>query len=106
MRFVWRLGAWVTCGVVYVAHIAYEHFRLCNSPFATALDVTKAVALGAFLLAVAATVHAAIVSSHAPFWQFLIALVAWPIITAVPAFVVALAIAAVFARFPGKRPAE
>jgi len=106
MRFAWRLGAWVTCGVVYGAHIAYEHFRLRNSPFATAWHVAMAVALGAFFLAVAATVHAAMVSSHAPLWQFLIALVAWPIITAVPAFVVALAIAAVLARFPRKRLAE
>jgi hypothetical protein len=106
MRFAWRLGAWVICGVAYVAHIAYEHFRLCNSPFATALDAAKAVGLGAFFLAVAATVHATMVSSHAPLWQFLIALIAWPIVTAVPAFVVALAIAAVLARFPRRRVAE
>jgi len=106
MRFAWRLGAWVTCGLAYMAHIAYEHSRLGNSPFATALHVAMAVALGAFFLAVAATTHAAMVSSHAPLWQFLIALLAWPIITAVPAFVVALAIAAVLARFSGKRLAE
>ena len=103
MRFIWRLGAWIACGLAYAAHIAYEHFRLHSSTFATALRVAMAVALGAFLLAIAATIHAATVSSHAPLWQFLIALVAWPIITALPAFIVALAIAVVLARFPRKR---
>lgn len=106
MRFTWRLAAWVGCGAVYVAHIAYEHFRLRSPIVVTALHVALAVAFGAFLLAIAATIHAVTVPSHAPLWQFLIALVAWPIITAVPAFVVALAIAAVLGRFPRKRLAE
>jgi hypothetical protein len=106
MRFTWRLAAWVGCGAVYVAHVAYEHFRLRSRSFVTALHVALAVAFGACLLAIAATIHAATVPSHAPLWQFLIALIAWPIITAVPAFVVALAIAAVLGRFPRKRLAE
>ena len=65
-----------------------------------------AVALGAFLLAVAATVHAMMVSSHAPYWRFLVALVVWPIVTALPAFLVALAVAALLARLPTKRLAR
>jgi hypothetical protein len=36
----------------------------------------------------AATTHAVIVSEHAPFARFLGALVAWPLITGVPAFLV------------------
>ena len=64
-----------------------------------------AVALGAFLLAVNATMHAAMVPSHAPYWRFLLALVVWPVVTALPAFVVALAVAAVLARLPTKRSA-
>jgi len=34
------------------------------------------------------------VPSHAPYWRHLLALVAWPVLTAVPAFVVALVTAA------------
>jgi hypothetical protein len=99
----WRLAAWVASGAMFAAHIGYEHFRLNNSPRATALDAAMAVAVGAFLLAVAATVHAMTAPSHAPYWRYLLALVAWPIITALPAFLVALAVAAALARLPTKR---
>jgi hypothetical protein len=52
-----------------------------------------AVALGAFALAVAANVHGVwVASSHQRALAF--ALVAWPALTAVPAFVVALGAAA------------
>src|SRR5689334_20339278 len=54
----WRLAAWVASAVIYATHIAYEHFRLHNSPRAIALHVATAVAIGAFGLAVMATVHA------------------------------------------------
>jgi hypothetical protein len=99
----WRLAAWVASAAVAAAHICYEHFRLNNSPRATALHAAVAVALGAFLLAVAATVHAAMVPSHAPYWRYLLALVLWPIITALPAFLVALALAALLARLQRRR---
>lgn len=89
LRF-WRLAAWAVCAVVYAAHIAYEHFRLNSRPVRTAAHAAIAVAIGAFLLAVGAAVHAAFWSSYAPYWRYPIAFVAWPIITAVPAFVVAL----------------
>jgi len=96
-RFAWRLAAWVVSAVAFAAHIGYEHFRLRDSPRATALHAAAAVAVGAFLLAAAATVHAATVVSHAPYWRFLLALVLWPIITALPAFLVALVAGAVLA---------
>jgi hypothetical protein len=91
----WRLAAWVASAVVYFVHIAYEHFRLENSPTTTAIHVALAVALGGLLLAVAATRHAALVSEHAPLTRFLVALVAWPLITGVPALLVTLAITCV-----------
>ena len=99
----WRLAAWVVSGLVFAAHIGYEHFRLNNPPRTTALHASLAAALGAFLLAVAATVHAVMVPSHAPYWLFLVALVVWPIITAVPAFLVARIVTAVLDRLPTKR---
>jgi hypothetical protein len=81
----WRLAAWGASGLVYAAHIGYEQYRLGNSVVVTAMRVAMAVALGAFLLAVGATVHSALVPSQVPQWRFLIALIIWPVITAVPA---------------------
>ena len=99
MRVTWNRLGFLASAVAFAVHIGYEHFSLGNSPRATALHAAIAVALGAFLLAVAATLHAVMVPSHAPYWQFLLALVVWPIITALPAFLVAVAVAAVLARF-------
>src|SRR5437867_8056210 len=65
MRFIWRLAAWAASAAVYAGHIGYERFRLANSPRATALHAALAVALGTFLLAVNATLHATTVPSHA-----------------------------------------
>jgi hypothetical protein len=103
MRFAWRLAAWIACGIAYAGHIVYLQFKFRKPPLSTALHAAMAVALGALLLALAATVHAVMVASHAPYWQFLIALILWPLITALPAFVVALSAAWVLARFRGKR---
>jgi hypothetical protein len=88
----WRLAAWLASGAIYAAHIGYEHFRLRNPAYKTALHVALAVALGAFGLALAASAHELWV---APVYRrsLAIAFVAWPAITAVPAFLVALAIA-------------
>src|SRR5438876_5458596 len=70
LRSMWRLAAWMASAAVYAAHVGYEHFRLSNPPGATARHAAMAAALGAFLLAVAATVHKSIVVSHAPYWRF------------------------------------
>ena len=99
MRFPWRLAAWIACGVAYAAHIVCLQFKFRKSPLGTARHAAMAVALGAFLLALAAAVHALMVASHAPYWQFLVALIVWPVITAGPAFVVALSAAWVLGRF-------
>jgi len=96
-QFRWRLAAWGVSAAVYAAHIAYEHFRLRNRATALALHVALAAALGAFLLAAAATLHAMRLSSHAPYWLYLLALVLWPLMTGVPAFVVAFVGAKVLA---------
>ncbi|HEY8175648.1 MAG TPA: hypothetical protein VIF32_08150 [Gemmatimonadaceae bacterium] len=93
----WRWAAWVVSGVVFAAQIGYEHFRLRYSPRTTALHAALASAIGGFGLAVAASVHKLMVSSALEA-KWLIAFVAWPAITFVPAFVVAFAVAAVLAR--------
>jgi len=100
---LWRLAAWVASGVVALAQIGYEHFRLGSSPRSTALHAAGAVALGAFGLALAANVHSLLAPAQGQRLP-LIALVAWPVVTAVPAFLAALVLAAVLARlFGGNR---
>jgi hypothetical protein len=93
-RVAWRLAAWVISAVAFGAHIGYEHVRLRSSSRTTALHASLAVGLGAFGLAVAATVHAQAAHKHFPAF----ALVLWPLLTALPAFVVALAAAAILTR--------
>ncbi len=95
---LWRLAAWVASAAVAAAQIWYEHYRMGSAPRPTALHAAGAVALGAFGLAVAANIRwlfAARQGQHVP----LLALVAWPVITAVPAFLGALAVAAALNRF-------
>jgi hypothetical protein len=94
MQFFWRLSAFIISGVVFAAHIAYEHFRLRNTARSTAWHVSLAVALGGFALALVANIHdLGSASGYRP--RMLIALVAWPLLTAVPAFIIALVLAAV-----------
>ena len=97
-RFAWRLTSWVVCAAVFTMHLWHERFRLNQAPRALALHAAAAVALGAFLLAAAAGVHAMTVPSHAPYARFLAALVLWPLITGVPAFLVALLAGVLLAR--------
>src|SRR5437879_13815924 len=86
LRVTWRLAAWIISAAVFAAQVWYEHTRLRSAPRTAALHVSLAVALGALALAVTGRVHSAL------------ALVAWPVVTAVPAFVVAFASAAALAR--------
>lgn len=96
---LWRLAAWMVSGVAYVAHIAYEHFRLRSSPRSTALHAAVAVAIGAFGLALAGMIHSLVsTSAIRPTW--LLALVLFPVVTGVPAFLGALVAAAVLQRLP------
>jgi hypothetical protein len=93
MRSFWRLSAFVISAVVFAAHIVYEHFRLRNTARPTAWHASAAVAFGAFALALVANIHdLRSASGYRP--RMLIALVAWPLLTAVPAFIVALVVAA------------
>lgn len=99
---LWRLAAWLVSGGVYAAHIGYEHFRLRNSPRSAALHVAVAVAIGAFALAVAGMIHSlSTASSIRPTW--LLALVLFPAVTAVPAFLGGLVAAATLLHLSRKR---
>ena len=99
----WRLAAWIVCGAAYAAHIGYEHFSLRHSPRALAWHAAVGVVIGAFALAAAGMMHA-VQAGPATRTLWLLALVLWPAITAVPAFLVALAVAIVLARWTRSGP--
>lgn len=91
----WRLAAWAVAAAIFAIHVWYEHSR-DRKPLRAALHVAAAVALGAFILAVWVIVHAHwIGASQSPL--ALLALVLFPVISGVPAFLVALPAAFVLA---------
>ena len=93
----WRLAAWLVSACAYAAHIGYEHVRRRLAPHASALHVAVGVAIGAFALALAGMMHSlAAAPAIRPTW--LLALVLWPALTAMPAFVGAWVAAAVLRR--------
>jgi len=83
----WRLAAWAVSAVVFLAHIAYERTRLRSATTSSALHAALAVALGAFGLALAATLRAAATGNYRG--AFALALVAWPAMTGIVSFVAA-----------------
>jgi hypothetical protein len=100
MGQVWRLAAWPLSAIVYAVHIWSERPGQGGTPARTARRVAVAVALGGFLLAAAATVHA-LQSGTDRLGAYGIALVAWPVLVGVPAFLVAWVAARAFARVKG-----
>lgn len=94
MRVAWRLAAWLISAAAFAAHIGYENSRLRSASVTTAWHVALAVGIGGFGLAVAASLHGHAVHRH---FSGLM-LVVWPIATALPAFVVAWALAALLTR--------
>lgn len=100
-----RLAAWAVSAFGFAAHIAYERFRLQNSPGPAALHVAVAVALGGFGLAVGANIHSLIAGSSVQHRQLLrLSLVIWPLISSLPAFAVAFVANLVLARALTSRP--
>jgi hypothetical protein len=100
----WRLAAWLVSAAAFAVHIGYESFRACAVPSRAAVRVASAVALGAFGLAVSATIHSFVVASSGQHRRLvMLALAIWPIMTGVPAFVVALAAGFVLARLAARR---
>lgn len=86
--FAWRLSSFLISIIAFAAHIAYEHFQLGNKPTVVGRRTGLAVALGAFGLAVAANIHSLGVSNRNT-RLLALALIIWPVMTAVPAFVAA-----------------
>lgn len=96
----WRLAAWVVSGIIYASHFRFERIRLGNPPRTLALHVATAVAIGAFAIALAGMFRSiAALGVLKPTW--LLALVLFPAVTAVPAFLVALVAAVALSRRAG-----
>ena len=98
IRF-WRIATWVVCLALYLGQIWYESFRLASSPHSTALHAAVGVCVGSFGLAAAATVHS-LLSSHGNLRSLLVALLVWPVITGIPAYLVALGASWLLTRIP------
>ncbi len=94
----WRWAAWLVSAIAFGGHIVYEQVQRRTSPTTTAVHGALAAGLGAFGLAAAANVHAQVVAPQQHSLLLVLSLVIWPIITALPAFVVALVVAMLFAR--------
>jgi hypothetical protein len=99
LRMTWRLAAWVLSAAAFAAHLRYEYSHLRNSPSRAALHTSMAVALGAFALAVWVIVHAHLAASSHQSPLAPLALVVFPVVTGVPALVVALVVGAVMTRW-------
>ena|SRR5437016_5505617 len=97
----WRLAAWGVSAAAWASHVAYERFKLRSSARSGAAHVAAAVALGAFGLAAAANIRSLSVASPHPHGRLLLpALVIWPVVTALPAFLASLAGSWALARLP------
>lgn len=89
----WNRLAFLLSGFLFLIHLGHEHFRLRHSPQIIATHVAIAVAIGAFGLALMANIHD--LSSPSGYrTRMLVALLAWPLLTSVPAFTVALIVTA------------
>jgi hypothetical protein len=103
MRTAWRLAGWLLSLATFLSHLTYERIQLRSSVKAGAGHVAAAVALGAFVLAAVGPVR-----SHwdaADFWRVsVLSLPLWPLLTGVPAFLVALVAGAVLKRFGRRSP--
>jgi 4-amino-4-deoxy-L-arabinose transferase-like glycosyltransferase len=97
LRTTWRAAAYLISAIVFAVHIRHERMRRGRPPVATALHVSIGAALGACALALAANLHA-LSTPSANRGRLGLALVAWPLLTGVPAFIVGLVAASILKR--------
>jgi hypothetical protein len=94
----WRVAAWIAGGAVFAAHLLYEHLRRRSSPSTAALHAAAAVAAGAFLLAVWINLHRPPNEPGRQRSLVPLALVVFPAVTGIPAFLAGLVSVAALAR--------
>lgn len=87
-RTAWRVAAFLVSAVVFLLHLFVERKRW--RVLGSSLHVAVAVAIGAFGLALSANIHG--LSVARPNTSLLrMSLVIWPLMTGLPAFLVAVA---------------
>ena len=100
-RTLWRLAAWVLSLITVAGHLIHERIRVGNTTKVAALHVATAVAIGAFVLAIAGPIV-----SHWSMPDFrrtaFLSLVLWPVVTGIPAFLAALVAGSVLGRLAGR----
>ena len=94
----WRWAAWMISALAFGSHIVFEQVHLRSSPRITAFHVSSAAGVGAFGLAVAANIYAHAGPPGQRALLLALSLGIWPVMTALPAFFVALVAAILFAR--------
>ena len=88
LRTAWRASAFVLSAIVFAWHVRYEHVRRGAMALKSAQRAALAVAIGGFLLAASANVHS--MMTHTGNRGLLsLALVVWPLMLGLPAFVAA-----------------
>jgi hypothetical protein len=98
---MWRLASLVISAAVFACHIWPEMNRRHNTVRRTALESSGAVALGTFLLAVSANIHAMSRNAETS-GSLLLALLIWPIITGASSYIVAIVLSKRMARMRSK----
>jgi hypothetical protein len=87
-NFWWRIGAWILSAIVFFTHVLYVHYRARVSAARVGLSAAIGCAIGGFGLAAwAMAFNATRGTPRAATWG--LALVLWPLILAVPGFIVA-----------------
>ena len=89
---VWRFAAWLCSAIAFGTHVQHERVTVGRSAAATAWHAAFGAAVGAFGLALAAIVHRHLAGMR-PSGLLGAALVIWPAMTAIPAFLVGIAAA-------------
>jgi hypothetical protein len=92
-RNLWRFAAWVLSLLVFASHLIRERVQLGRNARSAALHAAVAVAIGGLALAAAGPVRAHWGTEMAG--RARLALVTWPLLVGVPAFLVGLVGAAV-----------
>jgi hypothetical protein len=88
----WRLAAWVASGCVFLLHLRYELFVRDTAPLRAAARVAGSVALGALLLAVWIVGRGLWTGSLRQSPRAPLALLLFPLVSGVPALLVAAGI--------------
>lgn len=96
-QFWWRLGAWILSAIIFAIHVAIE-YRRGGPAWRVARNAAIGTAIGGFGLAAWAMVYNGMRgTAHPGTWG--LALVLWPVITAVPGFILAYLSATLLQRF-------